>query len=257
MSKIKTAFEQGKCFIPFITAGDPSLDKTVEYVLAMAEAGADIIEIGIPFSDPTAEGVVIQEASLRALNGGFTMQALFEAVAKIREKSQVPLIFMTYINPVFHYGYDAFFAKCKELGVDGFISPDVPFEEKEEVAEAAGKYGVDVISMVSPTSKERIQRIAEDAEGFVYVVSSMGVTGVRSSFSANLEETVAELKAHTKTPCAIGFGISTPEQAQRMASFADGAIVGSAIVKIVAEYKDKAKEPLAEYVAKMKAAVRS
>ena len=257
MSKIQTAFSQGKCFIPFITAGDPSLDKTVEYVLAMAEAGADIIEIGIPFSDPTAEGPVIQEASLRALEAGFTMEGLFEAVERIREKSKVPLIFMTYINPVFHYGYEAFFAKCRELSVDGFISPDVPFEEKDEIADIAEKYGVDVISMVSPTSKDRIRRIAEDAKGFVYVVSSMGVTGVRSEFSANLKETVEELKKYTSVPCAIGFGISNPQQAADMARMADGAIVGSAIVRIVAEKGGQAGERLSKYVAEMKAAVRS
>ncbi len=256
MSKIQTAFEKGKCFIPFITAGDPSLDKTVEYVLTMAQAGADIIEIGIPFSDPTAEGAVIQEASLRALQAGFTMEGLFEAVERIREKSKVPLIFMTYINPVFHYGYDAFFEKCQSLSVDGFISPDVPFEEKEEIAGIAQKYGVDVISMVSPTSRERIRRIAEDAEGFVYVVSSMGVTGVRSEFSSNLKETVTQLKKYTEVPCAIGFGISTPEQAAQMAAIADGAIVGSAIVRIVADKKEQAGEALADYVSKMKNAVR-
>ena len=259
MSKIQKAFEQGKCFIPFLTAGDPSLDKTVEYVLAMADAGADIIELGIPFSDPTAEGVVIQEASLRALNGGFSMEALFEAVQKIREKSDIPLIFMTYINPVFHYGYEAFFAKCRELGVDGFISPDLPFEEKEEVSGVAEKYGVDVISMVSPTSKDRIRRIAEDAEGFVYVVSSMGVTGVRKEFSGNLEETVGQLKQHTKVPCAIGFGISTPEQAGQMARISDGVIVGSAIVKIIAGQQENTeadiRSALSSYVADMKAAV--
>ena len=177
MSKITDAFKDTKAFIPFITAGDPCLSKTVEYVVQMAKAGADIIEIGIPFSDPTAEGVVIQNANIRALANGFTMEGLFDAVKQIRSQTDIPLIFMTYINPVFHYGYEAFFAKCQELSVNGFISPDVPFEEKEEVEEVAKKYGVDVISMISPTSEERIARIAKEATGFIYVVSSMGVTG--------------------------------------------------------------------------------
>ncbi|MCR5281777.1 MAG: tryptophan synthase subunit alpha [Lachnospiraceae bacterium] len=255
MSRIQDAFLKGKCLIPFITAGDPSLDKTVEYVLAMEEAGADIIEIGIPFSDPTAEGVVIQEASLRALQGGFTMEGLFDAVKKIREKSSIPLLFMTYINPVHHYGYDAFFAKCKELSVDGFLSPELPFEEKEEVAEVAKKYGVEVISMVSPTSEKRIERIAKEAEGFLYVVSSMGVTGVRTQFSSNLEETIKTIRSVSKVPCAIGFGISNPEQAAKMAGISDGAIVGSAIVRVIAQYGEQAKEPLKEFVASLKKAL--
>lgn len=255
MSRIAEVFKKGKAFIPFITAGDPSLDKTVEYVLTMAQAGADIIEIGIPFSDPTAEGVVIQEANIRALKEGFQMEKLFEAVARIRQTSDVPLVFMTYINPVFHYGYEAFFQKCQELSVDGFISPDVPYEEKAEIADIAKKYGVDVISMVSPTSDERITKIAGEADGFIYVVSSMGVTGVRSQISTDLDRIVGKIREVTDTPCAIGFGISTPEQAEKMAGIADGAIVGSAIVKIVARYGQDAARPLYDYVKEMKEAV--
>lgn len=255
MSKITDAFKDTKAFIPFITAGDPCLSKTVEYVVQMAKAGADIIEIGIPFSDPTAEGVVIQNANIRALANGFTMEGLFDAVKQIRSQTDIPLIFMTYINPVFHYGYEAFFAKCQELSVNGFISPDVPFEEKEEVEEVAKKYGVDVISMISPTSEERIARIAKEATGFIYVVSSMGVTGVRSEIHTDLAKIIEKIRSVTDVPCAIGFGISTPEQAEKMAALADGAIVGSAIVKIVAEYKEEAAQPLYDYVASMKQAV--
>ncbi|MCR5417948.1 MAG: tryptophan synthase subunit alpha [Lachnospiraceae bacterium] len=255
MSKLTDCFKEHKCFIPFITAGDPDLDHTVEYVLAMAEAGADIIEIGIPFSDPTAEGPVIQEASLRALEAGFKMENLFDAVRRIREKTDIPLIFMTYINPVFHYGYDAFFQTCKELKVEGFISPDVPFEEKREVAEVARKYGVDVISLISPTSEDRIEQIARDAEGYIYVVSSMGVTGERSSFSSNLKETIETIRKYTDLPCAVGFGISTPQQAKDMSSISDGAIVGSAIVKIVARDGKNAAPALSAYVKEMKQAV--
>lgn len=257
MSRIKDAFVNGKAFIPFITAGDPNLDKTVEYVLEMEKAGADIIEIGIPFSDPTAEGVVIQEANIRSLANGFQMEKLFAAVEKIRQSSDIPLVFMTYINPIFHYGYEAFFKRCQELKVDGFISPDVPYEEKAEIEEVAKKYGVDVISMVSPTSDERITRIAKEATGFIYVVSSMGVTGVRSQFSADIDRIVGKIREVTDTPCAIGFGISLPEQAKKMAGIADGAIVGSAIVKIVEKYGENAAQPLFEYVKEMKEAVRN
>lgn len=257
MSRIKDVFVNGKAFIPFITAGDPNLDKTVEYVLEMEKAGADIIEIGIPFSDPTAEGVVIQEANIRSLANGFQMEKLFAAVEKIRQSSDIPLVFMTYINPIFHYGYEAFFKKCQELKVDGFISPDVPYEEKAEIEEVAKKYGVDVISMVSPTSDERITRIAKEATGFIYVVSSMGVTGVRSQFSADIDRIVGKIREVTDTPCAIGFGISLPEQAKKMAGIADGAIVGSAIVKIVEKYGENAAQPLFEYVKEMKEAVRN
>lgn len=257
MSRIKDVFVNGKVFIPFITAGDPNLDKTVEYVLEMEKAGADIIEIGIPFSDPTAEGVVIQEANIRSLANGFQMEKLFAAVEKIRQSSDIPLVFMTYINPIFHYGYEAFFKRCQELKVDGFISPDVPYEEKAEIEEVAKKYGVDVISMVSPTSDERITRIAKEATGFIYVVSSMGVTGVRSQFSADIDRIVGKIREVTDTPCAIGFGISLPEQAKKMAGIADGAIVGSAIVKIVEKYGENAAQPLFEYVKEMKEAVRN
>lgn len=255
MSRIKDVFAKGKAFIPFITAGDPNLDKTVDYVIEMAKAGADIIEIGIPFSDPTAEGVVIQEANIRSLKNGFKMDNLFAAVEKIRESTDIPLVFMTYINPIFHYGYDAFFKRCQELKVDGFISPDVPYEEKAEIEEVAKQYDVDVISMVSPTSDERVTRIAKEATGFIYVVSSMGVTGVRSQISTDLDRIVGKIREVTDTPCAIGFGISTPQQAQTMAGIADGAIVGSAIVRIVEKYGENAAQPLFDYVKEMKEAV--
>lgn len=156
MSKIAKAFENGKAFIPFLTVGDPNGDKTVEFVLEMERAGADLVELGIPFSDPTAEGVVIQDANVRALKGGMRLKGVFEVVEKIREKSQIPLVFLTYLNPVFNYGYEAFFAKCQELGVDGMICPDLPYEERGEVEEVAEKYGVDLIALIAPTSEERI-----------------------------------------------------------------------------------------------------
>lgn len=255
MSKITKAFENGKAFIPFLTVGDPGGDKTVEFVLEMERAGADLVELGIPFSDPTAEGVVIQDANIRALKGGMRLSGVFEVVRKIREKSQIPLVFLTYLNPVFNYGYEAFFAKCQELGVDGMICPDLPFEEKAEVADIAKKYGVDLIALIAPTSEERIQMIAKEASGYIYIVSSMGVTGVRSKITTDIGKIVASIRQVTDVPCAIGFGISTPEQAKEMADMADGAIVGSAIVKIIGRYGQDAAPHVYEYVKAMKEAL--
>lgn len=246
-----------KAFIGFLTAGDPDAESTVKFILEMEKAGVDLIEVGIPFSDPTAEGVVIQEANIRALSKGITTDGVFEVVEKVREVSQIPLVFMTYVNPVFHYGYDRFFERCQKLKVGGIILPDVPFEEKEEVEESAKKYGVAVISMISPTSEERIRTIAEGSEGFIYVVSSMGVTGVRekSQFSTGLDKMVESIRKTTDVPCAIGFGISTPEQAAQMAGISDGAIVGSAIVRIIAQHGKDAAPYLYDYVKSMKEAV--
>ena len=257
-NKIHKAFEKGngKAFIAFLTAGDPDADSTVKYVLEMEKAGADLIEIGIPFSDPTAEGVVIQDANIRALKNGMTTDGAFEIVRRIREVSQIPLCFMTYCNPVFHYGYDRFFTRCEELGVDGIIIPDLPYEEKAEMEEPANAHGVAVISMIAPTSEARIQTTAKEAKGFIYVVSSMGVTGVRSEIKTDLKSIVESIREVTDVPCAIGFGISTPEQAKKMAAISDGSIVGSAIVKIIAAKGADAAEDLCAYVKSMKDAVK-
>ncbi|MBO5284141.1 MAG: tryptophan synthase subunit alpha [Lachnospiraceae bacterium] len=256
-NKISRAFDtpNKKAFIGFLTAGDPTPDCTVHYILEMERAGADLIEIGIPFTDPTAEGVVIQDANIRALKGGMTTDGVFEIVRRVREKSRIPLAFMTYANPVFHYGYDRFFARCEELGVDAIIVPDLPYEEKAEMEEPANAHHVALISMIAPTSRERIRQIAGEAKGFIYVVSSMGVTGVRGEISTDLGAIVEEIRKVTDVPCAIGFGISTPQQAQSMAAVSDGAIVGSAIVRIIARDGDQAAPALYEYVKSMKEAV--
>lgn len=254
MSKIKNAFENGTAFIGFLTAGDPNLDKTVEFILAMEEGGCDLIEIGIPFSDPMAEGVVIQEANVRALRNNVTTDDVFEVIAKVREKSDIPIVFLTYINPVFFYGYDEFFRKCEELGVDGIISPDIPFEEKGEIDPIAKKHGIDVISLIAPTSKQRIQMIADDASGFIYVVSSLGVTGMRSEIKTDLESIIEDIREVTDIPVAVGFGINTPAQAENISKYSDGVIVGSAIVKIIEEHEEDATEYLKEYVKSMKEA---
>ncbi|WP_406532601.1 tryptophan synthase subunit alpha [Methanobrevibacter sp.] len=254
MSKIANAFENGKAFIGFLTAGDPTIEKTVEYILAMEEAGCDLIEIGIPFSDPMAEGVVIQDANVRALKHNTTTDDVFDIVREVRAKTDIPLVFLTYINPVFFYGYERFFKRCSELGVDGIISPDLPYEEKGEIAEIARKNDVDVISLIAPTSKERIQKIAADASGFIYIVSSLGVTGMRSEIKTDLNSIIGDIRDVCDLPLAVGFGINTPEQSRDIAKIADGVIVGSAIVKIIEEHGENAAEPLKEYVSSMKKA---
>ena len=254
MSKIANAFQNGKAFIGFLTAGDPTIDKTVEYILAMEEAGCDLIEIGIPFSDPMAEGVVIQDANVRALKHNTTTDDVFDIVRRVRLQTDVPLVFRTYINPVFFYGYEKFFKRCNELGIDGIISPDLPYEEKGEIAEIAKKNDVDVISLIAPTSKERIQMIAGEASGFIYVVSSLGVTGMRSEIKTDLGAIISDIRDVTDIPVAVGFGINTPDQAREIGNIADGVIVGSAIVKIIEENGENATEALKDYVSSMKKA---
>ncbi len=255
MNRIANAFKDKKAFIGFLTAGDPNFDASYDNIMAMVKAGADLIEIGIPFSDPIAEGVVIQEADVRALKGGMTTDRAFELAAKIRAETDIPLVFMTYLNPVFKYGYDRFFAKCAEIGIDGLICPDMPFEEKTEADAAAKAHDISVISMIAPTSEARIKAIAESAEGFLYIVSSLGVTGVRSEIKTDLASIMDSVRKYAKVPAAIGFGISTPEQAKKMSQLADGVIVGSAIVRLIEKYGDKAADEIYKYVKSMKDAI--
>ena len=258
MSRIKNAFAKGKAFIPFITCGDPDLETTAKVVRAMAEAGADLIELGIPFSDPTAEGPVIQEANVRALSAGTTTAKLFDLVRELRRDVTVPMVFMTYANVVFSYGSEKFISLCAEIGIDGLILPDVPFEEREEFLPLCRKYGLDLIYLIAPTSEDRIAKVAREAEGFLYVVSSLGVTGVRSEITTDIGAMVRLVRAaNPNIPCAVGFGISTPEQAANMAALSDGAIVGSAIVKLMARHGREAVPYVRDYVAAMKAAVGS
>lgn len=257
MSKISQAFENKKAFIPFITGGDPDLATTKELLIAMEEAGADLIEIGIPFSDPIAEGPVIQEASQRALLAGCTTDKLFDMVKEARETVKVPMVFMTYANPIFTYGKERFMKRCVECGIDGIIVPDLPYEEKEELSGVCEEFGIDLISLIAPTSHERIRLIASEAKGFIYCVSSLGVTGVRSEITTDIAEMTRMVKEVTNVPVAVGFGISTPEQAANMVAVSDGAIVGSAIVKIVAQYGKDSVSKVKEYVAAMKAAVQN
>ena len=256
MSNIAKAFENGKAFIPFVTCGYPDLDTTGKVIRAAVQNGADLIELGIPFSDPCAEGPVIMEANLRALEGGITTDKIFEFVRELRREISIPMVFMTYANVIFSYGTEKFISACSELSIDGLILPDLPYEEKDEFLPTCRKYGVDLISMVAPTSENRIAMIAGEAEGFIYLVSSLGVTGVRSSITTDLGPIIRTIRENTDVPCAVGFGISNPEQAKTMAKEADGVIVGSAIVKLIAQYGKDAAAPVGAFVKEMKDAVR-
>ncbi|MCR5747129.1 MAG: tryptophan synthase subunit alpha [Lachnospiraceae bacterium] len=257
MIKISDAFKDGKAFIPFITGGDPDLDTTKELILAMQEAGASLIEIGVPFSDPIAEGPVIQAADDRALAAGCTTDKLFDMIASLKDQMHIPLVFMTYINPVYSYGQEKFMERCAESGICGIIVPDLPYEEKGEIYDSCKSHGVELVSMIAPTSKERIQMIAKEAEGFLYCVSSLGVTGVRQNITTDIGAMVSEVRKVTDIPCCIGFGISTPQQAKDMAGKSDGAIVGSAIVRIIAEHGKDSKKYVTDYVRSMVEAVQA
>lgn len=256
MTEIAKAFENGKAFIPFITCGDPDLETTAKIVREAVANGADLIELGIPFSDPTAEGPVIQGANIRALKGGVTTDKVFDLVRELRKDVTIPMVFMTYANVVFSYGADKFISTCKEIGINGLILPDLPYEEKEEFLPLCRKYGVDLISLIAPTSENRIAMIAKEADGFIYLVSSLGVTGTRSEINTDLKSIVDVIRQNSSVPCAIGFGISTPGQAKKMADIADGAIVGSAIIKIIEQYGKDAPKYVGEYVKSMKDAIR-
>ena len=248
MSRISEAFSDGKAFIPFITCGDPSLEITEQIVIEMEKAGANLIELGIPFSDPTAEGPVIQEANVRALAGGVTTDKIFDMVARLRKTVKIPMVFMTYANVLFSYGVERFAARAKEVGMDGVILPDVPYEEKEEFSTVLGRYDLDMISLIAPTSHDRIAMIAKEAEGFVYCVSSLGVTGMRSEIKTDVGDVRKLVKAVNDIPCGVGFGISGPEQAAKMAKVSDGVIVGSAIVKLCAQNGTESPKYIAEFV---------
>lgn len=256
MTKIADAFSNGKAFIGFLTAGDPNLATTKEIIKKMAAAGCDLVEIGIPFSDPIAEGPVIQNANIRALKNHVTTDDVFQMVNELKDEVEIPMVFMTYLNVLFKYGYDKFLQKAKDCGICGVIIPDLPFEEKEELQSVADKYEIEVVSLIAPTSEDRIKTIAKNAKGFIYEVSSLGVTGVRSEIKTDLESITKAVKEATDIPVAIGFGINTPEQAKKYAAIADGVIVGSAIVKIIEECGEDAPEKVYDYVKSIKDAIK-
>lgn len=255
MNRIESAFENSKAFIPFITCGDPDMETTEEIIRGAAENGADLIELGIPFSDPTAEGPVIQGANIRALANGVTTDDIFRLVKRLRKDISIPLVFMTYANVVFSYGAERFISQCADTGIDGLILPDIPFEEKDEFLPICQKYGVKLISLIAPTSADRIKMIANEAEGFLYIVSSLGVTGTRSEITTDIESLINEVRKYTNVPCAVGFGIQTPQQASEIASYSDGVIVGSAVIKIIEKYGKDSPKHVGEYIKSMKDAV--
>ena len=256
MIEIGDAFRNGKAFVAFVTCGDPDLETTKKVVRSMAANGADLIELGIPFSDPTAEGPVIQAANERALSGGVTTDTIFDMVSEIRRDVHVPMVFMTYANVVFSYGTERFVRRCAEVGIQGLILPDVPYEEREDFAPACEKEGLCLISMVAPTSADRISMISKDAKGFLYVVSSLGVTGTRTEITTDIGAITSIIRESTDIPTAIGFGISNPDQARNMAAHADGVIVGSAIVRLLEKHGKDAAGPVGEFVRSMKDAIR-
>ncbi len=256
MNKISKAFENGKAFIGFVTVGDPDIATSKEILLNMSKGGCDLIEVGIPFSDPIAEGAVIQNANIRALKNNVTTDDVFALVKEVSQQIETPIVYMTYLNVLFKYGYDRFLQNAKDSGVCGVIIPDLPFEEKNELADVAKNYDIEVVSLIAPTSEDRIKVIAKGAEGFIYAVSSLGVTGVRSEITTDLSKITEAIKEVTDVPVAIGFGINTPEQAQKYAQISDGVIVGSAIVKIIEKYGKESPQKVYEYVKFMKDAIR-
>ena len=257
MSRIKEAFNNKKAFIPFVTCGDPDIETTKAIVKEMVKSGADLIELGIPFSDPTAEGPTIQGANLRALTGGVNKEKIFNMVRELRndEGITVPLVFMTYANVVFSYGIERFVKTSAEVGMNGIILPDVPFEEKAEFSEICDKCGIDFISLIAPTSEDRISNIAKDAKGFIYLVSSLGVTGMRSTITTDIGAIVEKIRENTDIPVAVGFGISTPEQAANISKKCDGIIIGSAIVRIIAEHGENSVPYVFDFVKSVKEAI--
>ena len=257
MNKIAKAFESKKALVAFITGGDPNIETTEKLIVAMADSGADIIEIGIPFSDPVAEGPVIEDADERALAGGCTVDKLFDMVKRVRKRVDIPLLFMTYANPVFAYGTEKFMANCADCGIDGVIVPDIPFEERDELSGVCKEYGIAQIYLVAPTSKERVEMIAAESEGFLYCVSSIGVTGMRDQISTNVAEMVSTARQVTNTPCAVGFGISTPAQARTIAAVSDGVIIGSAIVQLVADFGEDSIAPVSGFIKQVRDALDS
>lgn len=228
-----------KAFITFITAGYPDLNTCEELVISMEESGADIIELGVPYSDPFADGVVIQESSLKALENGAKISKIMDMVKKIRSRSQIPLVYMLYYNSIFKYGMEKFLLEAKEAGIDGIIIPDLPIEERKDIINMTKKYDIALVPLVAPTSKDRIEKITKDAEGFVYCVSTTGVTGVRDSLGTDIAEYMKIVSSYTDKPKAIGFGISNGEMVKKLKPYCDGVIIGSAVIKQIMNSKDK------------------
>jgi tryptophan synthase alpha chain len=261
--KFQQQLNQGKkALITFVTAGDPDLATTRRLVMAMAEAGADLVELGVPYSDPIAEGPVIQAANTRALKNDVRIDRLFELAADLRKSpgkrnTDIPLVFLLYVNCILQYGKARFLDQCAAKGIDGLIIPDLPYEESEEIAAETRRTGVRLIRLVAPSSAGRIETIARQAEGFLYCVSSLGVTGIRSSFHTDFENFFGHINRFKTAPSAIGFGISSPAQVRELKKYCDGVIVGSAIVQKIAESgsPDRAVASVGEFVRSLRIAL--
>lgn len=256
MSKMKNAFANKDAFAAFITCGDPDLETTAAAVRAAAENGADLIELGIPFSDPTAESSVIQRSNLRALAGGTSTDRIFAFVKELRQEVTVPMVFMAYANVVFSYGAERFISACRDAGVGGLILPDLPFEEKEEFLPFCRKYGVDLVSVIAPAPEKRIAEIARNAEGFLYLVSGPGAAGGERRIASQFADMVKTVRANTDVPCAIEADLSAPWQAKNMAGISDGIIAGSAMVELLEQHGKEAPRYIGEYVKSVKDALR-
>lgn len=263
MNRIAKKFQElksqnEKALITFVTAGDPNLNATEDLVLALASNGADIIELGIPFSDPLADGPIIQKASQRALKAGTNVSKILGLVAQLRQKTEVPLVLMTYVNPLYSFGLEEFVKEAAKVGVDGLIIPDLPFEERDLIERLMFDYGLALIPLIAPTTpKDRIKEIIRLAQGFVYCVSVTGVTGIRGNVSNNVEAFLNTVVSNSNLPVAVGFGISTPEQGTRMAEVCDGVIVGSALVKLIEENGPEAERVLIPLVQSFKSALKA
>ncbi len=264
MGRIGDKFEslrskKGKALIVYLTAGDPSLDVTRELILALEQAGADILEIGVPFSDPTADGPVIQEASQRALKAGTTLQGVLDLVSDVRKISEIPIVLFGYFNPIFAYGVKKFPLAAHRAGVDGILVVDLPYEEAGELRVFTDAAGIDFISLVAPTTDpERLNKIAAGATGFLYYISITGITGTAAPKIENIKKEVGKIRKITKLPLAVGFGISKPQQAREIGRFADGVVIGSAVVRLIHENKDNRDliKIVSGYISEIKKAMR-
>ena len=252
MNRIDKKFQElraqgAKAFMPYLCAGDPNPEFTSKLLLTLEEAGADLIELGVPFSDPIADGPTIQRASERALTHRISLQQILEMVATLRTETEIPIALMTYYNPIFRMGEDAFCKAAQNAGVDGVIVPDLPPEQAQPLLEVAPNYNLATIFLAAPTSPpERMQLIASVSTGFIYCVSVTGVTGARAMLSDEIAPMIGELRKHTDKPMSVGFGVSTPEQATQVAKIADGVIVGSAIVNVIEDNMDNEAQLLTE-----------
>lgn len=256
MSRIKEAFKDGKALIGFLTAGVPSAEDTLRYMEDLETAGADLIEIGVPFSDPVADGAVIMEADVQALKNKVHLPQVMEIVKAFRKQSETPLVFLTYYNPIFNYGVKKFFEEAKDIGLDGVAIPDLPYEEQMEIRPFADTYGIDIIQIIGPASEERICQNVRNATGFIYIVSSVESANRKSDMKTNLADIISVIRKTTDTPIVVGLDGHHPEELQKMKEMADGITTGSIVVDIINKNGKKAGKLVQEYMKKLKISIK-